>query len=124
MVAAEADLADRAERDGAAVFRAHDLHLLVGASHFVYGFHDAELRRSGTLRPSQRVRRAELEAVWRQEEELAAIIDGELTEVPLLEALRRGASPPPGAPVARTITFGAMARVPDGGATRLVQVRG
>lgn len=32
---------------------------------------------------------AELEAVWRQEEELAGIIDGELTDVPLLEALRR-----------------------------------
>lgn len=32
---------------------------------------------------------AELEAVWRQEEELAGIIDGELTEVPLLEGLRR-----------------------------------
>ena len=28
------------------------------------------------------------------------------------------------APAARTITFGAMARVPEGGATRLVQVRG
>ncbi len=41
-----------------------DLHLLVGASHYVYGFNDAELRRSGTLRPSQRVRRAELEAVY------------------------------------------------------------
>ena len=34
---------------------------------------------------------AELEAVWRKEEELAAIIDGELTEVPLLESLRRRA---------------------------------
>ena len=39
-----------------------DLNLLVGASHYVYGFNDAELRRSGTLRPSQRVRRAALEA--------------------------------------------------------------
>ena len=39
-----------------------DLNLLVGASHYVYGFSDAELRRSGTLRPAQRVRRAELEA--------------------------------------------------------------
>lgn len=34
---------------------------------------------------------AELEAVWRKEEELAAIIDGELTDVPLLESLRRRA---------------------------------
>lgn len=32
---------------------------------------------------------AELEAHWRTEEELAAIIDGELTPVPLLESLRR-----------------------------------
>lgn len=32
---------------------------------------------------------AELEAHWRQEEELAAIIDGELTPLPLLETLRR-----------------------------------
>jgi transposase-like protein len=40
-----------------------DLNLLVGTSHYVYGFNDAELRRSGTLRPSQRTRRAELEAI-------------------------------------------------------------
>jgi hypothetical protein len=39
-----------------------ELNLLVGASHYVYGFHDAELRRSGSLRPAQRVRRGELEA--------------------------------------------------------------
>lgn len=39
-----------------------DLNLLVGASHYVYGFNDAELRRSGTLRPSQRAKRAALEA--------------------------------------------------------------
>jgi hypothetical protein len=32
---------------------------------------------------------AELEAHWKVEEELAAIIDGELTPLPLLEALRR-----------------------------------
>jgi hypothetical protein len=32
---------------------------------------------------------AELEAHWRREEELAAIVDGELTPVPLLESLRR-----------------------------------
>lgn len=32
---------------------------------------------------------AELEAVWRQEEEIAAIVDGELTPLPLLENLRR-----------------------------------
>lgn len=32
---------------------------------------------------------AELEAVWKREEELAAIVDGELTPLPPLEALRR-----------------------------------
>lgn len=32
---------------------------------------------------------AELEAVWRREEELASIIDGELTPLPPLEAIRR-----------------------------------
>lgn len=32
---------------------------------------------------------AELEAVWREEEELASIIDGELTPLPFLETLRR-----------------------------------
>jgi hypothetical protein len=32
---------------------------------------------------------AELEARWREEEELAAIVDGELTEVPLLERIRQ-----------------------------------
>ncbi len=47
---------------------------------------------------------------------------GDDTEA-VLEELRLAAAPPPGAPVARTITFGAMARVPEGGATRLVQVR-
>jgi transposase-like protein len=38
-----------------------DLNLLVGASHYVYGFNDAELRRSGTMRPSQQLKRAMLE---------------------------------------------------------------
>jgi len=38
-----------------------DLNLLVGASHYVYGFNDAELRRSGTMRPSQQRKRAMLE---------------------------------------------------------------
>ncbi|MHC4492903.1 MAG: hypothetical protein ACYTDU_14895 [Planctomycetota bacterium] len=39
-----------------------DLNLLVGESHYVYGFNDAELRRSGTMRPRQQRRRAELES--------------------------------------------------------------
>jgi hypothetical protein len=38
-------------------------HLLVGHnSHFFYGFTDSELRRSGTMTPGQRRRRAELQA--------------------------------------------------------------
>ena len=36
---------------------------------------------------------AELEAHWRREEELAAIIDGELTPLPLLEQMRRRVTP-------------------------------
>jgi len=39
-----------------------DLNLLVGTSHYVYGFNDAELRRSGTMRPAQRLKRTILEA--------------------------------------------------------------
>jgi hypothetical protein len=38
-----------------------DLNLVVGQSLFVYGFNDAELRRSGTMRPKQRAKRLELE---------------------------------------------------------------
>jgi transposase-like protein len=38
-----------------------DLNLLIGLSHFVYGFNDAELRRSGTMTPAQRRKRAQLE---------------------------------------------------------------
>ena len=38
-----------------------DLNLLVGASHYVYGFNDAELRRSGTMTPPQRRKRTQLE---------------------------------------------------------------
>ena len=38
-----------------------DLNLVVGTSFFVYGFNDAELRRSGTMRPSQAVKRQILE---------------------------------------------------------------
>ena len=56
-----------------------DLNLLVGTSHFVYGFNDAELRRSGMMRPSQKRKRSILEerfgrpdpnATQRQVEEL------------------------------------------------------
>jgi transposase-like protein len=38
-----------------------DLNLLVGTSHYVYGFNDAELRRSGTMRPAQQEKRQALE---------------------------------------------------------------
>ena len=38
-----------------------DLNLVVGTSLFVYGFNEAELRRSGTMRPAQAVKRAILE---------------------------------------------------------------
>lgn len=39
-----------------------DLQLLVGESHYVYAFNDAELRRSGTHTPRQRAKRSRLEA--------------------------------------------------------------
>ena len=38
-----------------------DLNLVVGTSLFVYGFNEAELRRSGTMRPAQAVKRTILE---------------------------------------------------------------
>ena len=38
-----------------------DLNWVVGTSLFVYGFNDAELRRSGTMRPAQAVKRTILE---------------------------------------------------------------
>jgi transposase-like protein len=52
--------------DGLQGFEASQLHpfelnVLVGVSHFVYGFQDAELRRSGTMTAAQRRQRAALE---------------------------------------------------------------
>lgn len=41
---------------------------------------------------------SELEERWREEEELAAIVDGELTPVPLLERIRAGLGMSPGSP--------------------------
>ena len=41
-----------------------DLNLVVGKSLFVYGFNDAELRRSGTMRPSQAAKRDILESKY------------------------------------------------------------
>jgi len=45
-----------------------------------------------------------LEARWREEEQLAAIVDGELTPVPALEKLRRLVNPAARPPVTRSIT--------------------
>jgi hypothetical protein len=39
-----------------------DLNLLIGTSHFVYGIGEAELRRSGAMRPAQKKRRILLES--------------------------------------------------------------
>ena len=66
------------------------------------GKHLGELRRTGAItleiaaneHAEERLLElelAELEARWREEEELAGIIDGELTPLPLLESLRRKA---------------------------------
>ena len=41
-----------------------DLNLAIGPSHFVYGFNDAELRRGGSMRPSQRRKREQLETTY------------------------------------------------------------
>lgn len=41
-----------------------DLNLLIGTSHFVYGIGEAELRRSGKMRPAQREKRMVLEAQY------------------------------------------------------------
>ena len=43
-------------------FWPYDLNLLVGASYYVYGFNEAELRRSGTHTRAQRRKRRRLEA--------------------------------------------------------------
>jgi len=41
-----------------------DLNLLVGISHYVYGFNEAELRRGGTHTPKQATKRTRLERVF------------------------------------------------------------
>lgn len=41
-----------------------DLNLVIGPSHFVYGFNEAELRRGGTMRPSQKRKRKRLETKY------------------------------------------------------------
>ena len=71
-----------------------DLNLLVGTSLFVYGFNDAELRRSGTMRPVQRVKRALLEKRYGRP-------DPQATRKRVEELLRR-VIPPRGSVVLRT----------------------
>jgi transposase-like protein len=41
-----------------------DLNLLVGPSHYIYGIGEAELRRSGAMRPAQHEKRTRLEHVY------------------------------------------------------------
>jgi len=59
-----------------------DIHLLIGPSHFVYGFNEAELRRSGTMTPSQRAKRKRLEKQFGRP-------DPRATEKQVEELLRR-----------------------------------
>ena len=72
-----------------------DLNLLVGSeSLFVYGFNDAELRRSGTMRPAQAVKRSILESKFGRP-------DPQATRKRVEELLRR-IVPPGGAVVLRS----------------------
>jgi len=71
-----------------------DIHLLIGTSHFVYGFNDAELRRSGSMRPSQQVKRTILEEKFGRP-------DPKATEKQVEELLRR-VIPPGGSVVLRS----------------------
>jgi hypothetical protein len=71
-----------------------DVNLLVGSSHFVYGFNDVELRRSGTMRPSQKLKRAILE-------ENVGRPDSRETQRKVEELLRR-VIPPGGSVVLRS----------------------
>ena len=48
-----------------------DVNLLIGVSHYVYGFNAAELRRSGSMRPAQRRKRALLEKKYGRPDPLA-----------------------------------------------------
>jgi transposase-like protein len=65
-----------------------DMNLVVGTSLFIYGFNDAELRRSGTMRPSQAVKRLILEKKYGRP-------DPKSTQKRVEELLRRVV--PPGA---------------------------
>ena len=63
-----------------------DINLLIGSSHFVYGFNDAELRRSGTMRPAQQVKRRILEKKFGRP-------DPQSTQKQVEELLRRVVQP-------------------------------
>jgi len=71
-----------------------DLNLLVGVSHYVYGFNDAELRRSGTMRPAQALKRRILEKQYGRP-------DPQATRKQVEELLRR-VVPPNGAALIRS----------------------
>ena len=71
-----------------------DLNLVVGQSLFVYGFNDAELRRSGSMRPKQKAKRALLEKRFGKP-------DPRATEKQVEKLLRR-VVPPGGDVVLRT----------------------
>ena len=86
-----------------------DLNLVVGTSLFVYGFNDAELRRSGTMRPAQALKRAILEKRYGRP-------DPQATHKRVEELLRR-VVPPGGHVELRSDEHQAypraMARLPD-----------
>jgi transposase-like protein len=63
-----------------------DINLLIGTSHFVYAFNEAELRRSGTMRPAQQVKRRMLE-------EKLGRPDPKATQKQVEELLRRVVQP-------------------------------
>ena len=86
-----------------------DLNLLVGVSHYVYGCNDVELRRSGTMRPAQKVKRRILEGKYGRP-------DPQATRKRVEELLRR-VVPPNGSAVIRSDEHQAypraMKRLPD-----------
>lgn len=68
-----------------------DLNLLVGQrSHFLHAFTDAELRRSGRMRPAQQRRRAELERRFGRPDPQATCKAVEVLLRPVLERLPEG----------------------------------
>ena len=71
-----------------------DINLLVGTSHFVYGFNDVELRRSGTMRRAQQVKHTILEMKFGRP-------DPQSTQKQVEELLRR-VVPPEGTVVLRS----------------------